>query len=48
MSNANIAAIHGATFRAEIDNKLLASLAAEPGTANTKELYSAFSHVARD
>ena len=48
MFNANTATIHGAAFRAEIDNKLLASLAAEPGTANTKELYNAFSHVARD
>ena len=29
----------GAEFRAEIDNKLLHAVAAEPATANTKELY---------
>ena len=48
MFDANTATIHGAAFRAEIDSKLLKALAAEPVTANTKELYSAFSHVARD
>ena len=48
MSDANIAHTNGAAFRAEIDDKLLGMLAAEPATANTKELYKAFSHVARD
>ena len=38
----------GAAFRAEVDNKLLHSVAAEPATANTKELYKALSQVARD
>lgn len=42
MSDASPATIHGAAFRAEIDNKLLKALAAEPVTANTKELYNAF------
>ena len=38
----------GVAFRAEIDNKLLKSVAAEPITANTKEIYKALSQVARD
>ena len=38
----------GVAFHAEIDNKLLSSVAAEPITANTKELYKALSQVARD
>ncbi len=38
----------GAEFRAEIDNKLLHAVAAEPATANTKELYKALAIVARE
>lgn len=38
----------GAAFRAEIDDKLLHAVAAEPATANTKELYKALAIVARD
>ena len=38
----------GAEFRAEIDNQLLHSVAAEPATANTKELYKALAIVARE
>lgn len=38
----------GVAFHAEIDDKLLKSVAAEPITANTKELYKALSLVARD
>ncbi len=48
MSEAKRAKIDGAAFRAEIDNKLLTSVAAEPITANTKEIYKALSQVARD
>ncbi len=48
MSDANKTTVDGAAFRAEIDNKLLDSVAAEPVTANTKELYNALSMVARD
>ncbi len=38
----------GAAFRIEVDNKLLHSVAAEPATANTKEIYKALSQVARE
>ena len=38
----------GAEFRAKIDNKLLNTVAADPATANTKELYKALANVARD
>jgi len=38
----------GAAFRAEVDDRLLHSVAAEPATANTKELYKALSQIARD
>ena len=48
MSDAQKAKIDGAAFRAEIDNKLLKSVAAEPITANTKEIYKALSQVARE
>lgn len=48
MSEANKANIDGAAFHAEIDEKLLKSVAAEPITANTKEIYKALSLVARD
>ena len=48
MSDTRKAKADGAAFRAEIDNKLLHSVAAEPATANTKELYKALSQVARD
>lgn len=40
--------VDGAALHAEIDAKLLTSVAAEPITANTKELYKALSLVARD
>ncbi len=39
---------NGATFRAQIDDKLLDSVAAEPITANTKEIYKAISQIARE
>ncbi len=48
MSEAKKANIDGAAFHAEIDDKLLKSVAAEPITANTKEIYKALSQVARD
>ena len=48
MSDANKTTVDGAAFRAEIDNKLLSSVAEEPVTANTKEIYKALSQVARD
>ena len=48
MSDANKPTVDGAAFRAEIDNKLLDSVATEPITANTKELYKALSQVARE
>jgi len=48
MSDVKKANIDGAAFHAEIDNKLLKSVAAEPITANTKEIYKALSQVARD
>ena len=38
----------GAEFRAQIDSKLLNAVAAEPATANTKELYKALAFVARE
>ena len=40
--------ILGIGFRSRIDEKLLHSVAAEPVTANTKEIYKALSLVARD
>ena len=40
--------VDGVAFHAEIDEKLLTSVAAEPITANNKELYKALSLVARD
>ena len=36
------------TLRSEVDEKLLTSVAAEPATANTKEIYKALAQVARD
>jgi starch phosphorylase len=48
MSDSKKAKIDGAAFHAEIDEKLLTSVAAEPITANTKELYKALSLVARE
>jgi starch phosphorylase len=36
-----------AEFRAEVDEALLRAVAAEPATANTKELYRALAYVAR-
>ena len=38
----------GAALRTEIDTKLLTEVAAEPATANTKELYKALSLVVRE
>ncbi len=38
----------GADFRAQVDNKLLDSVAAEPVTANYKEIYKAVSQIARE
>lgn len=40
--------VDGVAFHAEIDDKLYKSVAAEPITANHKELYKALSMVARD
>jgi starch phosphorylase len=40
--------VDGAALHAEIDDKLLKLVAAEPITANTKELYKALSLVARE
>ncbi|MDR0577961.1 MAG: glycogen/starch/alpha-glucan phosphorylase [Candidatus Accumulibacter sp.] len=37
----------GAQFRADVDEALLHAVAAEPATANTKELYKALAYVAR-
>ena len=48
MSDTNKSKVDGAAFRAEIDDKLRKNVAAEPVTANTKELYKALSQVARD
>ena len=48
MPEAKNANIDGAAFHAKIDDKLLKSVAAEPITANTKEIYKALSLVARD
>ncbi len=48
MSDTKKSKADGAAFRADIDNKLLLSVAADPATANTKELYKALSQVARD
>ncbi len=48
MSGTRKTKIDGAAFRAEVDKELLHSVAAEPLTANTKELYKALSLVARD
>ena len=40
--------VDGEALHAKIDEKLLKSVAAEPITANTKELYKALSLVARE
>ncbi len=48
MSDSGNTNIDGAALRAEIDERLLTSVAAEPLTANTKELYKALSQVARE
>jgi starch phosphorylase len=48
MSDARENKVDGAALRAKIDDKLLKSVAAEPVTANTKEIYKALSQVARD
>ena len=46
--NPNKTKIDGAALHSEVDDKLLKAVAAEPITANTKELYKALSLVARD
>ncbi|SDI67412.1 glycogen/starch/alpha-glucan phosphorylase [Propionivibrio dicarboxylicus] len=48
MPASNPLANEGAEFRAEIDRKLLTEVAAEPVTANTKELYKALSLLVRE
>ena len=48
MLDQNSTSDNGTVLRAEIDNKLLTAGAAEPITANTKELYKALSIVARE
>ena len=48
MLDQNSTSDNGTVLRAEIDNKLLTAVAAEPITANTKELYKALSIVARE
>jgi starch phosphorylase len=48
MSDLENARGDGPAFRAEIDERLLTSVAAEPITANTKELYKALAQVARE
>ena len=40
--------LNSQTLRAEVDDKLLACVAAEPATANTKEIYKALAQIARD
>ena len=40
--------VAGAEFRAEVDEKLLHAVAAEPATANTKEIYKALAIAARE
>ena len=48
MTQSKKSKVDGVAFHAEIDDKLLTSVAAEPITANNKELYKALSLVARD
>ncbi|WP_263770598.1 glycogen/starch/alpha-glucan phosphorylase [Propionivibrio soli] len=48
MSDPTITKVDGTAFHAEIDSKLLDEVAAEPITANTKELYKALALVARE
>lgn len=48
MSDKKRSPVDGVAFRAEIDEKLLHSVAAEPVTANTKEIYKALSQLARE
>ena len=40
--------VAGAEFRAEVDEKLLHAVAAEPATASTKEIYKALAIAARE
>lgn len=40
--------VAGAEFRAEVDERLLHAVAAEPATANTKEIYKALAIAARE
>ncbi|MBK7423248.1 MAG: glycogen/starch/alpha-glucan phosphorylase [Propionivibrio sp.] len=48
MSDTKKSKVDGVAFHAEIDEKLYKSVAAEPITANHKELYKALALVARD
>ena len=48
MSDAKPNSVDSAAFRARVDEKLLNAVAAEPVTANTKEIYTALSFVARE
>ena len=48
MSDSTNKNVDGTAFRAEIDSKLLHAVAAEPVTANTKELYKALAIAARE
>ena len=48
MLDQNSTSDNGTVYAPEIDNKLLTAVAAEPITANTKELYKALSIVARE
>ncbi len=48
MSETGNRSLDGLALRAEIDRKLLHSVAAEPITANTKEIYKALALVARE
>lgn len=48
MSDKTVTHADAENFRTQIDEKLLSAVAAEPITANNKEVYKAISHIARD
>ena len=48
MSDKTVPQADAENFRAKIDEKLLSAVAAEPITANNKEIYKAISQIARD
>ena len=48
MSEQTVTHADAESFRTRIDEKLLSAVAAEPITANNKEIYKAISHIARD